>query len=348
MFTIQFLAVYLIGILFLLLIETHQHSIVSPARACVNTVCGSSSTLDLGTCLCIDTESVNDSNSVRNGRSSDKLFVSKVIRDDASVMQATSVRCRNDEQWNGRECIPLISVCPGGYHWNGHACIIQVLTKTIALVPTGPDTKCAQNAKKRQQAHRAAIQTQPMTVMPSYSTSPMCPFGFIWSGDKCIHNPPTCPSRYVFRDDLCHLVVSLPANFIATTVQPIYERQTTESKQALEYEIDNSAAEVSTENGQNHRRCCTMMSPRICRRIVHNRSERWQCYHHQFKRCGEFCTKPTLYLRPKKTMFVEPLLIIPPPPRRLQKLLSNSAYRETNIGKLLTHFPLLYKDLLHG
>lgn len=325
MFTINFLSVFFIGALFQM--ETKQHSINSTVHDCINTMCDNSYTLDLQTCSCIDNEHINDVNNVRNKRLSDKALVLKLIRDnDEIVMQASSDRCRNDEQWNGNECIPLISLCPGGYHWNGHACIIQVLTKTAALMPSGPDTKCSRNAKINGQTDNSDIQSLPMTVMPTYSTSPQCTFGFIWSNDKCIRNPPTCPSQYFFQENLCHLVpTSSPSKIITAKI---------DLKQNLEHEIENSSAEMSTDNNdQSNKHCCMIWSPRICRRRAHNRNEQWQCYHHQYRRCGDFCTKPNLYLRPKKTMFVEPLLIIPPPPRRLQKLMLNLAYRETNIGK---------------
>lgn len=360
MFTINFVSVIcFIGALFLT--ETKQQSIVLPVNDCTtNTMCDSGYTLDLQSCLCTDTEPIvvdSNSNSKRNKRLSDKLLVSKLIRDDEFVMQASSSskRCRNDEQWNGNECIPLISLCPGGYHWNGYACVIQVLTKTAALVPSGPDTKCALSAKiNDQQSSKShshsnsdlnSIQSLPMTVMPTYSTSPMCPFGFIWSDDKCIRNPPTCPSEYVFHENLCHLRVSSTSETAETIRQPtfndnlkerIWGTQPTSSdlKQSLEHEIENSAAESNTDNDQNHKHCCIIRSPRLCRRNINNRrKEQWQCYHHQYRRCADFCTKPNLYLRTKKTMFVEPLLIMPPPPRRLQKFMLNLPYRESNIGK---------------
>lgn len=348
MFTIKFLPVF-IGSLFIM--ETKQYSIISnTVNDCTHTgiMCDKSYTLDVQTCSCIANESINDGNSVRKRRLSDKVFVSKLIRNDEFVMQASNDRCRNDEQWNGSECIPLISLCPGGYHWNGHACIIQVLTKTAALVPTRPDKKCALHAKINAQTQNSL----PLIVMPTYSTSPMCPFGFIWSNNKCIRNPPTCPAQYIFHENLCQLIGSSPApspsNIIETTSQPFYSDRVNgsnkwqqkptnmELKETLEHEIENSAAELSMDynnNDQNHQHCCKIMSPRICRRIPHYRDEQWQCYHHQYRRCGEFCTKPNLFLRPKKTVFVDPLLIMPPPPRRLQKLLQNLAHREINIGK---------------
>lgn len=347
MFTINFVFVtFFICALFLM--ETKQQ----PANDCMNTMCDNSDTLDLRTCSCVDNDS--SKSVVRVRRLSDKLLVSKLIRDDEFVMQASSDRCRNNEQWNGSECIPLISLCPGGYHWNGHTCIIQVLTKTVALVPSGRDTPCPLAAKikdlpsaSNSSSNSHSTPSLPMTVMPTYSTSPMCPFGFIWLDEKCIHSPSTCPSQYIFHENLCHLRGSSASKSIETT-RPTFADNLSENsrrtqpanmdfKQNREYqEIESSTVEISTENDdQRHRNCCTIRSPRLCRRKMHNRNEQWQCYHQQYRRCGEFCTKPTLYLRPKKTTFVEPLLIIPPPPRRLQKFMLNLPYRRSNIGKQL-------------
>lgn len=341
MLTINYLfVVFLIGASFIL--ETKQQSVISTVHECTNTMCDNSYTIDLLTCLCIDNEPVNDSNSVRNRR-----LVSKLIRDDEIVMQASNDRCRNDEQWNGNECISLISFCPGGYRWNGHTCIIQVLTETAALIATGPDTKCALNAKhKNRQSGNSETQSLPEIVMPTYSTSPQCTFGFIWSNDKCMRNPPTCPSQYVFHENLCHLTTSstspssTPSQIVATTMQSTFNDRLNKNRWAsnLQHEIENSSAEVNTDNDQTeNKHCCTIMSPRMCRRRVYNRNVQWQCYHHQYRRCGDFCTKPKLYMRPKKSIFVEPLLIMPPPPRRLQKLMLNLVHRETNIGKNLNN-----------
>lgn len=356
MFTINFVLVIFL-ICALCRMETNQQSMSLPANGCIDTMCDTSRTLDLQTCSCVDNESSDSVGRVR--RLSDKLLVSKLIRDDEFVMQASSDRCRNNEQWNGHECVPLISLCPGGYHWNGHTCIIQVTTKTVALVPSERDTRCPLNAKISEYTSSSKIDEQssgsnsisnsnshsipslPMTVMPTYSTSPMCPFGFVWLDDKCIRSPSTCPNQYIFHENLCHLRVSSAPKSIETTRQPIDQADnltennwrtppTNMEQNHKQRRIESSTAETDAENDDH---CCAIRSPRLCQRKIHNRNDQWQCYHRQYRRCGEFCTKPTLYLRPKKTMFIEPLLIIPPPPRRLQKFMLNLPYRRSDIGK---------------
>lgn len=78
--------------------------------------------------------------------------------------------------------------------------------------------------------------------------------------------------------------------------------------------------------------CCSIVSPRICRRTANRINAQWQCYNHKYNRCGNVCTKPKIQLRPRKSSFTEPLLVMPPPPRRLLKIISAQTFRETNIG----------------
>lgn len=297
-----------------------------------------------------DSDEVDDVKQVRQTRSVDRPLISKLISDNKP--QAFSDRCFGDEYWNGSSCIPLISLCPGGYHWNGDTCIIQSSIQTAALVPSPPDTKCALRAKLRA-ASDSNVQLA-STVMPTYSTSPMCPFGFVWTGDKCTRNPPLCPNGYVYRGNICHLIKSQP-DIVESTTLPApdtfeHNRKSgnkwqqkpidTENNLGLTYEIENTANDMNENNiiaNDQTQHCCMIMSPRICRRLKNiSHTEQWQCYHQKNRRCSEFCTKPTIYLRPKKFSFIDPILIMPPPPRRLQKLMQNHIYRETNIGKEFT------------
>lgn len=283
----------------------------------------------------------------------DDSFMAKLIRNDETTSSASHFRCKNDEQWNGSVCVSSISLCPGGYQWNGHACITQSLIQTAALVPSAPNTKC-KNAKMREteQTH------MPQTVMPIYSTSPLCPFAFVWDGSKCVRNPPICPSEYVYYGNACHLKEQQATEANTETMElpsiddilmnnqmngnkwqqtPFTSDANIELISRSEHianipEIESNEDDAVSQD-QNHQPCCSIMSPRICRRISSKGGERWQCYNRKHRRCGEFCTKPNIYLRPKKASFIEPLLIMPPPPRRLQKLLQKYLHQETNIGR---------------
>lgn len=351
----------LVGTLFI--IETNQQLIVRNKKAC-NVVCLDDGEVDYETCECVERSALNKWQ--RKIRSLDSVSVSKLIRNDV----VASRRCAFNEYWNGSECISTI--CPGGYQWNGrNACIIQTFLETAALVPSAPDTKCKYAKKKGAETTEAAenIQLPPITVMPTFSTSPMCPFGFIWSGDKCVRNPPICPNGYSYHENVCRLN-SHEVTTLATTQeshpsiehilkeniangnkwqQNPLDKQTNlnedlhiryESVRTKQHALDTSDETEEVEN-PNNQPCCAIMSPRMCRRISNQTGRTWQCYHHKYRRCGDFCTKPTIYLRPKQFSFKEPILIMPPPPPRLMKMiLQNHAHRETNIGRFhISFFP---------
>lgn len=186
-----------IVIIAFILIETNQELIISKVFNKCNVFCDDGN-INFETCSCV-TNAVNEIH--RKLRSLDRVSMSKLIKDDEFTSQASN-RCNNDEYWNGNGCISTISLCPGGYHWNGRTCIIQLSIQTTALVPSEPDKKCKYAQLREQQA--ANIQL-PDTVMPSISTSPMCPFGLIWSGSNCARNPPVCPTGYVYYENMCHL-----------------------------------------------------------------------------------------------------------------------------------------------
>lgn len=341
----------------LLLIETHQLLIVSKVRAC-NVFCDDGFKINYETCECIE-ENLLYKNE-RKIRSTDSVSVTKLIRADLFA----SHRCANDEHWNGNACISTISLCPGGYHWNGRACIIQTSIQTAALVPSAPDTKCEYAKKKEKETEEAAavaaaaalvpanIQLPPI-VMPTFSTSPMCPFGFVWIDNDCVRNQPICPSGYFYYKNMCRLNQRAKE----TTTESVTQESFTAIENILRENIMNGnkwqqkpldiplryetvkkqhEVEVTDETedqDQNGQLCCSIMSPRICRRISSKSTEKWQCYHHKHRRCADFCTKPNIYLRPKQFSFNDPVLIMPPPPPRLMKLMQNHAYRETNIGR---------------
>lgn len=55
-------------------------------------------------------------------------------------------------------------------------------------------------------------------------------------------------------------------------------------------------------------KCCIIKSPRRCK----NNNGKWTCNHTSVNRCGPFCTKDVIILRPNITVFRDPILLIPP------------------------------------
>lgn len=282
------------------------------------------------------------------------LVPRKVIREASTVPQ-----CSNNEKWNGIACVSKSTLCPGGYQWNGNACIMQSSMQTAALVPSPPDPDCKHAQKLRRLAE---IQQLPPMVMPIYSTSPSCPFSYVLSDNGCVKQLPVCPYGYIYRDGGCHLGPkpiyhddyaqidsNKPIRNDKDGVPPAtgiiddnkwLQKPFDEPAFPIDLKINPlrtfTSDEESNEN-QHDERCCSIISPRMCRRISHKLEAQWQCYNHNYTRCGSFCTKPRIQLRPRKSSFIEPVLVMPPPPRRLQKLMRNHAYREIHIGMDTIH-----------
>lgn len=312
----------------LLVIETNQQ-IIHPNDPSCNLVCNDGNEINLRTCSCVNMPS---NESKRKARPFKSVSVLKLI----SVDEFTSERCSNDEIWNGSACVST-SFCPGGYHWNGRACIIQTSVQTAVSVPSAPDTKCKYAQEREEDTPHIEI---PSTVMPTFSTSPLCPFGFVWSDERCVRNP-VCPVRYVYYDNICHLNLQqtreIPTESTTQQTLPpienILKQNVINRNKWLQkpWEVDDNS-ETTNSTDQNDRTCCSIMSPRMCRIVSSKLGGNWQCGHHRYRICAEICSKPTIYLRTKTISFNDPVLIMPPPPPRLMKLLQRHVFRETNIG----------------
>lgn len=61
---------------------------------------------------------------------------------------------------------------------------------------------------------------------------------------------------------------------------------------------------------EEEKRCCYVVSPKRCTQQAE--SKEWNCTHDRKYRCGSFCTNPVIYLKPRKTIYRERVLTIPP------------------------------------
>lgn len=321
-------------------IETNQLQFGSNVASC-SIFCDDESVINYKICLCVKKPLNKNKRKVRSANAN-IVPVSKLIRGEEFTQQ----RCSNNELWNGSACISTFSLCPGGYHWNGNACIIQSSVQTAALVPSAPATDCKYAKHRKQKSIQ--IQMPPSQVMPTFSTSPLCPFGFVWSDNGCIHNPSVCPVGYYYFENMCHFNYNAMRDFtIETTTQnsipkifknPLQQnnnenkRLQKPSDRSETMKIEEHLMKKNNLSDKNYEKCCSIMSPRMCRKVSNKGSENWQCNHRIYRKCGDFCSKSTIYLRPKQISFKDPILIIPPPPPRLQKLLQGRVYHETSIG----------------
>lgn len=335
--------------------------------------CPDGTIYDYISCSC-DNIQIQTDEFVRDRRSTNSILVSKLITDDSSSSTTASTQlCANNEVWNGKTCVSKAVLCPGGYQWNGNACIIQSTFEKVALVPSQPDTQCKHAQKLQNLANEQHL--PPPSVMPIYSTSPACPFGYVWSDNsECVKQIPLCPSSYTFYDGACQLRPK--PIYYEDHSQLIHPKPIRNDPDGISVPgvIDNnkwlqkplggisalpspdqfsftSATESKNDNQvnktkqQNNQSCCSVISPRICRRTSNKSGAQWQCYNYKYKRCGSICTKPKIQLHPQKSSFVEPLLTMPPPPKRLFKLIRSHSIRPTRIG-MCSHFLLEDSEFL--
>uniref|UniRef100_A0A182M458 Uncharacterized protein n=1 Tax=Anopheles culicifacies TaxID=139723 RepID=A0A182M458_9DIPT len=54
--------------------------------------------------------------------------------------------------------------------------------------------------------------------------------------------------------------------------------------------------------------CCTIVSPRVCRK----QGDEWVCFHRKQYVCSQACTAKEMYLKPRKPSYQHPWLIMPP------------------------------------
>ncbi|XP_058818331.1 uncharacterized protein LOC131681530 [Topomyia yanbarensis] len=71
----------------------------------------------------------------------------------------------------------------------------------------------------------------------------------------------------------------------------------------------NDENEESTIEPETSKPCCIVVSPRICRK---QEPDEWVCFHRKHYRCGSFCTAEVIYLKPRKPVVQNSVLLMPP------------------------------------
>lgn len=91
----------------------------------------------------------------------------------------------------------------------------------------------------------------------------------------------------------------------------VYEDQpTTRPPKQKPHDDDVDDVELlETDLDRPANRCCVIVSPRICRK---QDNDEWVCFHRKHYRCGSFCTAEVVYLRPRRPLYNNSVLIMPP------------------------------------
>lgn len=318
----------------------------------VNTACPIGSEFNLIECKC-----VQRINNLRKKRWTNSETRREITNES---FNRRSNGCSNNERWNGSDCVAKsTTLCSGGYHWNGNACIMQLTYETSAFLRSPPDLECKHAQKLRDLATENRL---PARVMPIYSTSPSCPFGSILSDDnECVKQLPTCPYGYFYNNNGCQLrskpiaqsnVDDTESQLITTApikhdpdripVSEVINDNKWLQKpvfSTVEPELSYSEYDTSRLPAQNkNEHCCQVISPRICQRFTNGSKTQWRCFNKNYRRCGSVCTKPIIQLRQRLSSFVDSILVMPPPPKRLLKLIrrhpsTSTPSSQINIGQ---------------
>lgn len=208
-------------------------------------------------------------------------------------------------------CVPL--TCSPGF--------VLVLGKCVKII------SCPIGFEKRPDGH-------------CYPIRPICDKGYHYSGGACYPNklnitevlttpPPTnsCHTDTCTHQITNHVVVDKPVNVVNTNenniIVHLYEDghlvKITRNNET-EFISNNRSAEDEqevvainpeiTHNRTETPNCCKVVSPRKCT----NSGDRWVCNQRETERCGWFCTSSTIYLKPRRTVYRRPVLVMQPPP----------------------------------
>uniref|UniRef100_A0A1I8P4L4 Uncharacterized protein n=1 Tax=Stomoxys calcitrans TaxID=35570 RepID=A0A1I8P4L4_STOCA len=130
----------------------------------------------------------------------------------------------------------------------------------------------------------------------------VCPDGTHWDGDKCavitpiVHNITTHHHFVTHLNSSSHPIIIPNNNNI-----PINISLNLAGQQCCDNEVVTAAPKPSD-------RCCTIKTPRACAPS----DKQWKCSSRQYKACGDFCTKPTIYLTPPKIYEKQNVIVMPP------------------------------------
>lgn len=228
--------------------------------------------------------------------------------------------CPPGFQWSNGFCVnienPGYKICPPDYYWINGTCVNStslVPSKTerpdeneIPIIPPvvqpcDPNNQnpiCKPCPSNNPPCQPCSTNNEPNPIAP-----PKSPSG-------C----PECPlvTRYITKDG--HISITNIVNVAHHHQRPVKQNEV-HGPQDTDENIDDydSSNQNATDDGETSKKCCEIITPRQCKR----NGDEWTCFHKKYQRCGDICTQPKIYLKPKMIHYQPPILIMPPPPRRI-------------------------------
>uniref|UniRef100_A0A182RBZ1 Uncharacterized protein n=1 Tax=Anopheles funestus TaxID=62324 RepID=A0A182RBZ1_ANOFN len=129
-------------------------------------------------------------------------------------------------------------------------------------------------------------------------------------------NNDTTHNTHNVNNVVVHLTRKKPNGVIKTVVirnneTTVYEEEPSEkhsTKTDVSKKEDCPEEPTTTQAPIENVTCCTIVSPRVCRK----QTDEWVCFHRKQYVCSKFCTAKIMYLRPREPRYRDPWLIMPP------------------------------------
>lgn len=270
-----------------------------------------------------------------------------------SPVHHASEVCPVGYTWSNNICIPIQPICPEGFIFYKNACYLkpkphtdvtngeaQIQTSTentywepsVSYVPS----KCPSCDKNQNPTH--------ITTIINYNNTVYSPINIVSNHSNDVR---------IYRGDSAADVVTssshsggvLITRNNETTYQPLGENCTQTTIQIGQPDQEQSQQSNQPQHLTDSREfaeeevpCCEIISPRQCKRVGSGEDTEWTCFHRKYQRCGPFCTQPKIYLKPRRTIYIEPILIIPPPLNQYNKGMTHRTNRLGGVGRFSPNF----------
>lgn len=246
--------------------------------------------------------------------------------------------------WSNNQCTQIKPLCPEGFIYYNNACYLkprphqppivesttEYLERNVSFVPPKSEHRPTNTAGEiiiTNVIHNNNSIHNPINIMTNNSNRFEVHIYRGPNGGQTITATSCSDDLHLIRNNDTSSDSSGSRNCSngAITIQI---DSTTESHP---HQLANANIDSAEESGAP---CCDIVSPRKCKRVSTKTGDEWRCYHRKYHRCARYCTQPKIFLKPRRVMYVEPILIMPPPPARFVKMMSYPSNRLSDIGLL--------------